>query len=63
MSVATRIKNRRITLDVTQTQLAKKAKTTQAVISRVENMSSNPSINLLKRIASAFNTHLRIAFD
>lgn len=53
----------RLAKKMTQKQLAQKAKTTQAVISRVENMSSNPSIELLKRIASAFNTHLRIAFD
>ena len=48
---------------MTQQQLAKKAKTTQAVISRVENMTSNPSIGLLKRIASAFGTTLKVAFD
>ena len=55
--------SQRLKQKITQKQLAKGAKTTQAVISRLENMTSNPSINLLKRIASVFNTRLKIAFD
>jgi len=55
--------SQRLAKKMSQKQLAKKAETTQAVISRVENMSSNPSIGLLKRIASAFDAHLRIAFE
>lgn len=48
---------------MSQRALAKKAKTTQAVIARIEGMSGNPSIGLLQRIASAFNSHLKIAFE
>ncbi len=34
-----------------------------AVISRVEAMNSNPSLNLLKRLASALGVKLKIAFE
>ena len=47
---------------VSQRQLAKKAKTTQAVISRIENMTVSPSVNLLQRIAGALNKTLEIRF-
>jgi ribosome-binding protein aMBF1 (putative translation factor) len=54
--------SQRLKRKMTQKQLAKKVKTTQAVISRVENMTANVSLGLLKRIASALNTNLSIAF-
>lgn len=44
-------------------QLALKAKTTQAVISRLERMTTNVSVELLKRIAEAFGAQLRVRFD
>ena len=47
---------------ITQRELAKKAKTTQAVISRIENMTVSPSVNLLQRIANALNKNLEIKF-
>ena len=53
----------RLAKKMTQGQLARKAKTTQAVISRIENMSSNPSVGFLKKIASVFGTNLKVAFD
>lgn len=53
--IAKRIKER-----LSQKDLAKRAHTTQAVISRLESMNANPSLNLLKRIASALNLHLKI---
>ncbi len=52
----------RIDLKMSQRQLAKKAKTTQAVISRIENMTVSPSIGLLQRIAEAFGKNLQIRF-
>lgn len=52
----------RIEGNLSQRQLAKKAKTTQAVISRVESMSVNPSLLLVERIAKAMDKKLEIRF-
>jgi len=52
----------RIEGKVSQRELARKAKTTQAVISRVENMTVSPSIGLLQRIANALNKKLEVKF-
>lgn len=48
--------------NISQRQLAKKAKTTQAIISRIETMQANPSLFLLKRIASQLDTRLVLGF-
>lgn len=53
----------RLRQKMTQSDLAKRAKTTQAVISRIERMTENVSVKLLKRIASAFDTHLKVRFE
>ncbi len=53
----------RIRQKMTQKDLASKAKTTQAVISRIERMTSNASVELLKRIAGAFGSRLRVSFE
>ena len=53
----------RIDAKMSQRQLAKKAKTTQAVISRIESMTVSPSIGLLQRIAEAFGKNLEIRFN
>lgn len=50
----------RIKYKLTQKELAKKANTTQAVISRLESMSANPSIGLLQKIAKSLNLTLKI---
>ena len=47
---------------ISQKQLAKKAGTTQAVISRIENMNVNPSLGLLQRIANSLGKKLEIRF-
>lgn len=47
---------------ISQRELARKAKTTQAVLSRIENMTVNPSIGLLQKIASALGKNLEIKF-
>jgi len=52
----------RIANSLSQDGLAKKAKTTQAVISRIESMSVSPSIQLVSRIAHAFGKTLQIRF-
>ena len=46
----------------TQTQLAKKLKTRQSVISRVENAKTTPSISFLKRLAIVLNASLQVQF-
>lgn len=53
----------RLERKMSQKQLAEKAKTTQAVISRVERMTSSTSLELLKKIARAFDTRLKISFE
>lgn len=53
----------RLERKMTQKQLAQKADTTQAVISRIETMAVNASLELLKRIAGAFDTQLRVSFE
>ena len=52
----------RLDKSVSQRELAKKANTTQAVISRIENMSVSPSVRLLQKIASALGKKLEIRF-
>ena len=53
MSVADRIRNRRMELSITQTQLAKSAKLTPAAISQFESGSRKPSFDALSKLASA----------
>jgi DNA-binding XRE family transcriptional regulator len=53
----------RIAANLTQTQLAKRAGTSQVVISRLENAAMNPSVNLLKRVAAALGKNVSITFQ
>ena len=53
---------KRLAKKMSQRDLAKIAKTTQAQISRIESMDSNPSLFLLKRIAEALGSKLKIQF-
>lgn len=53
----------RLRRKMTQGELAYKAKTTQAVISRIEQMTENVSISLLKRIADALGIRLKVSFE
>lgn len=52
----------RIAKNFSQRKLARLAHTTQAVVSRVENLSVNPSINLLERLANALGKKLEVRF-
>jgi len=52
----------RIEGKISQRQLAKKTGTTQAVISRIENMNVSPSIGLLQRVAKSLGKRLEIKF-
>ncbi len=53
----------RINRNISQQELAKKANTTQAVISRLKNMTGNPSVGLLQKIAQALNLKFKIQFE
>ncbi len=53
---------KRMRKGMSQRALAKKAHTTQAVISRIESMNSNPSLLLLKRIARALEANIKVEF-
>jgi len=49
--------------NLSQSELAKKVGTTQAVISRIENGSVNVGIDMMERIAKAFNKQVSIRFS
>lgn len=51
---------KRLEKKMSQKELAKKAGTTQAIISQIENSSLNPSVNLLKRISVGLGSKLNI---
>ena len=51
---------KRLEKKMSQQELAKKAFTTQAVISRLENSTFNPSLDLLKRISLGLGSKLNI---
>lgn len=53
----------RIEQNLTQAQLARKLKTRQSVISRVENAKTVPSLSFLKRLAKALNASLSVRFQ
>ncbi len=52
----------RIEKNLTQKELARKAKTTQAVISRIQNSSVSPTLAMVQRIAEALGKRLVIKF-
>ena len=53
---------KRLEKKMSQRDLAKKLKTSQAVVSRIETMNANPSLSLLKRIAKVLDTNLQVNF-
>lgn len=55
--IATRIKS-----GLTQNALARKIKTKQSAISRLEGGDANPTIKFLEKIAHAFNKRLEVQF-
>lgn len=56
--IAARIKKK-----LTQAQLAKRAKTNQASISRLEGASAHPSFIFLSKVADALGAKLTVRFD
>jgi len=63
--IADAVRSARLRASLTQVELAKLAKTTQAVISRIESGADSriPSLELLSRIAGACNATLSFAFS
>ena len=53
----------RLKKKMSQWELAKKAGTGQAVISRLEGMNAKPSISLLQRVARALGTKFQITIQ
>ena len=60
--LASALIKKRLSKKMSQRSLAKKVNTTQAVISRIETMTSNPSLLLLKRVAEALDSKLVLHF-
>ena len=61
--IARQMIDARIKQNITQKELAKKVKTGQAVISRLEGMNGKPSISLLERVARALNIKFNITIQ
>lgn len=61
--LAKQLIEKRLEKKLCQRDMAKRLKTTQAVISRLETMRANPSLHFLKRIAGVFNTRLSVQFQ
>lgn len=63
--IAQAVKETRLKAGLTQAQLAERASTTQAVISRVESGRDSriPSLALLARIAASCRAHLTFGFS
>lgn len=53
----------RTTAGLTQSQLARRMKTSQSYIARIEGGQVRPSTDALERFAQATRTRLRIVFD
>ena len=62
MDIMRALMDARIRAGLTQTELSERSGISQADISRLENGTRNPSVELLKRLAAAMNTTLRIEF-
>ena len=63
-ALAETIRNARKRHGLGQAALSKRARTTQAVVSRIENLNTSylPSVEVLARLAGALGAHLEIAF-
>lgn len=61
--IAKQMMDARIKQNISQEELAKKVKTGQAVISRLEGASGKPSISLLERVARALNIKFNITIQ
>ncbi len=62
MDVIRAIVDARISQNLTQKELSERTGINQADISKIENGTRNPSLNLLKRLADGMGMSLKIAF-
>jgi transcriptional regulator with XRE-family HTH domain len=62
MDVIRAIVNARASQNITQKELAERTGINQADISKLENGTRNPSVNLLKRLADGMGMALKIEF-
>ena len=62
LDITRAILDARIKAGITQEELSLRSGISQADISRLENGNRNPSINLLKKLAEAMNSTLKIEF-
>lgn len=62
MDVIRAIVDARTSLNMTQKELAERTGINQADISKLENGTRNPSVNLLKRLADGMGMTLKIEF-
>ena len=62
MDVIRAIVNARTSQNITQKELAERTGINQADISKLENGTRNPSVNLLKRLADGIGMALKIEF-
>lgn len=61
-AIVRKIIESRVKEGVTQKELAKRMKTKQSAISRLESGRANPSLDFLQRLAKALNSRLEIRF-
>lgn len=61
-AIVRKIIEARVKKGVTQKDLARKMKTKQSAISRLETGNANPSLKFLQRLAGALNSRLEIRF-
>ena len=62
MDVIRALVDARISQNLTQKELAERSGINQADISKIENGTRNPSLNLLKRLADGMGLRLKIEF-
>lgn len=62
MDVIKAIVDARMQQNITQKELAKRTGINQSDISKLENGTRNPSVNLLKRLADGLGMNLKIEF-
>lgn len=62
-AIVRKIIEARVKKGITQAKLARRMKTQQSAVSRLESGNANPSLNFLKRLASALNCRLEIHFS
>ena len=62
MDITRAILDARINAGLTQSELSERSGISQADISRLEKGTRNPSVALLKRLAEAMDSNLRIEF-